>query len=60
MSRAFNNGIGMVVIVGGDAAQSVRSCLEKKGETVYTIGVLVEREEGKEGCVLKNLEAWKG
>ena len=31
--------------------------LEEEGETVYTIGTLVERGE-KEGCVLRNLESW--
>ncbi|KAL2261311.1 hypothetical protein VTK26DRAFT_4427 [Humicola hyalothermophila] len=59
MARAFNNGVGMVIAVEKDKVDEVVGVLEGVGETVYRIGVLVERE-GKEGvqCVLRNLERW--
>jgi len=60
MARTFNNGIGMVVAVGGgeDNVQRVAAALEAAGERVYRIGRLVARPEGGEGCVLRNLESW--
>ncbi len=56
MSRAFNNGLGMVV---SDAASGeVLRALEADGETVYRVGRLVRRKEGDGGCVWLNLDAW--
>jgi len=40
MRRAFNMGIGMVVVVAPDAAADVRAVLEGEGETVFEIGDL--------------------
>lgn len=57
MARTFNNGVGMVAIVGASDVERVVGVLEAEGEKVFTIGRLVKREEGK-GCVLKGLEAW--
>lgn len=40
MYRVFNMGIGYVLIVAPDFADSVKEKLEKSGETVYKIGVI--------------------
>ncbi len=40
MYRVFNMGIGYVLIVAPDFAESVKEKLEKSGETVYQIGVI--------------------
>ena len=44
MRRAFNLGIGMVVVVAPDAAPAVRATLEAEGETVFEIGHLHPRD----------------
>nr|MBV6629851.1 phosphoribosylformylglycinamidine cyclo-ligase [Oceanococcus sp. HetDA_MAG_MS8] len=38
MWRTFNCGIGMTVIVPAASAAAAKQCLEKQGETVWTIG----------------------
>ncbi|KAI1769538.1 phosphoribosylamine--glycine ligase [Hypoxylon sp. FL1150] len=58
MARTFNNGVGMVAVVGAADADVVKAQLVEAGETAYTIGKLVARNDGVEGCVLKNLESW--
>ncbi|PGG97255.1 phosphoribosylamine-glycine ligase [Polytolypa hystricis UAMH7299] len=60
MGRAFNNGLGMIVIVKRESASAVKQFLEQKGETVYVVGELVDKasRDGQE-CVLKNLESWE-
>ncbi|KAI6092447.1 phosphoribosylamine--glycine ligase [Hypoxylon rubiginosum] len=58
MARTFNNGVGMVAVVSAADADIVKGQLVKAGETVYTIGKLIARADGVEGCVLKNLESW--
>ncbi|EEH03944.1 phosphoribosylformylglycinamidine cyclo-ligase [Histoplasma capsulatum G186AR] len=58
MGRAFNNGIGMVIVVGKEDVALVKGLLEGKGEKVFVVGELVAREED-EGCVLKSLESWE-
>lgn len=56
-ARVFNTGLGMVLVVGqANLVQAVRE-LEAAGETVFTVGKLVERT-GDEGCVLRNLQDW--
>ncbi|OBT55005.1 phosphoribosylamine-glycine ligase/phosphoribosylformylglycinamidine cyclo-ligase [Pseudogymnoascus sp. 24MN13] len=57
MGRTFNTGVGMVAVVAKENVEQLIKELEEEGETVYTIGTLVERGE-KEGCVLRNLESW--
>ncbi len=42
MLRTFNCGIGMIVIVSADKADEAKALLEAEGETVLTIGTLVE------------------
>ena len=50
MNRTFNNGIGMVVIVAAEHAHATAATLREQGETVYTIGSIVERQQ--QPCVL--------
>lgn len=57
MSRTFNNGIGMVLVVSDIAHGEVTRILEGQGETVFKIGKLVSRAED-DGCTLTNLEKW--
>ncbi|PKS12928.1 hypothetical protein jhhlp_000269 [Lomentospora prolificans] len=54
MCRAFNTGIGMLVVVSAENAGQATKVLADAGETVYTVGRLVKREEGAEGVVLLN------
>ena len=59
MATAFNNGVGMVLVVSEAASGEVVRMLEEEGgETVYRVGRLVERKEGGDGCVLLGLESW--
>ncbi|KAI0554146.1 phosphoribosylamine--glycine ligase [Xylaria curta] len=58
MARTFNTGVGMVAIVAAEDVEAVTQTLRDEGETVYTIGKLVERAQGGEGCVLKGSESW--
>jgi phosphoribosylformylglycinamidine cyclo-ligase len=44
MLRTFNCGIGMMVVVQKDRAEAVAKILQGAGETVYTIGRIVEKK----------------
>ena len=44
MRRAFNLGIGMVVVVAPDAVADIRAILEAEGESVHEIGDLAPRD----------------
>jgi len=46
MLRTFNMGIGMVAVTSAGVAESLKSALEKAGETVYMIGS-IEKGTGK-------------
>jgi phosphoribosylformylglycinamidine cyclo-ligase len=46
MNRTFNNGIGMVVVVGAQEAQATAATLRTQGEAVHEIGVIAARGEG--------------
>ncbi len=46
MSRTFNNGIGMVVVIDAASAAACADRLREAGETVYEIGVILERGDG--------------
>ena len=46
MNRTFNNGIGMVVVVGAGDAQAVAATLRMHGETVYQIGAIAHQGGG--------------
>ncbi|MCJ1351163.1 MAG: hypothetical protein MMC33_001145 [Icmadophila ericetorum] len=56
-ARAFNTGIGMVLVVSEECVEEATSMLTEAGEKVYKIGKVVER--GGEGCILKNIETWR-
>ncbi|QGA22001.1 hypothetical protein EYB26_009715 [Talaromyces marneffei] len=59
MSRAFNCGVGMILVVDSDCVDAVKQSLEQDGETVYKIGELkVRGGEKDEGCVLYGLDTW--
>ena len=56
MARTFNCGIGMVLAVEASEAASLAADLAAAGETVFTIGTVVE---GDKGCtVFGSTEAW--
>ncbi|KJZ75679.1 Bifunctional purine biosynthetic protein ADE1 [Hirsutella minnesotensis 3608] len=57
MCRTFNVGIGMVIAVEADKADAVARALGTT-ETVYRIGRLTTRQNGDQGCVVQNLQAW--
>jgi len=60
MARTFNCGIGMVVIVASQSADSVRSVLESEGETVFQLGAVIESAEDTPEVVIEGLEdAWR-
>ena len=46
MAATFNCGLGMVAIASPDAAGAVEGTLREHGETVATVGAVVERERG--------------
>ncbi|KAF3483731.1 phosphoribosylformylglycinamidine cyclo-ligase [Arthroderma uncinatum] len=59
MARAFNNGIGMLVVVDEAESASIKKYLEELNETVFVVGSLAAKaDEKEEGCVIKNLQTW--
>ncbi|KXN88719.1 Bifunctional purine biosynthetic protein ADE1 [Leucoagaricus sp. SymC.cos] len=54
MARTFNNGIGMVLVVGEAKVGEVRRVVEQMGEVVYEIGKVVRGR----GVQMRNLEVW--
>ncbi|RKF57355.1 Bifunctional purine biosynthetic protein ADE1 [Golovinomyces cichoracearum] len=60
MARTFNNGIGMVAVVGQENLDEVILEFKAAGETVYQIGHLEARQEnhGKDRIILQNIEKW--
>ena len=44
MLRTFNCGVGMVVVVSAQKADEVTKVLSREGETVMTLGTLIERK----------------
>ena len=55
-ARAFNTGLGMVLVVSDKHAIQAIDELEASGETAYRVGKVVPRDG--EGCILNNLQAW--
>ncbi len=51
MNRTFNNGIGMVVVIGADQAEACAATLRSLGETVYTIGQITPQGDGAQVVV---------
>ncbi|EEQ32640.1 Bifunctional purine biosynthetic protein ADE1 [Microsporum canis] len=59
MARAFNNGIGMVVVVDKSESANIKKYLEELNETVFIVGSLAEKASGNDkGCVLRNMQTW--
>ena len=58
LARTFNCGIGMVVIVEADKAAALTKILEDGGETVSTIGTVVERNDA-ELVEIAGIETWQ-
>lgn len=55
--RAFNTGLGMILVVSKDNMEAVVAELEDAGEKVFEVGSLVKRNE--DACVLEKLQAWE-
>ncbi|KAK5162636.1 hypothetical protein LTR04_003197 [Oleoguttula sp. CCFEE 6159] len=55
-ARAFNTGLGMVLVVAAEKAEEATAVLRQAGETVFRVGRLVERQDS--GCILQDLEKW--
>jgi phosphoribosylformylglycinamidine cyclo-ligase len=51
MNRTFNNGIGMVVVVGPANAEATAATLRASGESVHTIGVIAHQGSGPQVVV---------
>jgi phosphoribosylformylglycinamidine cyclo-ligase len=53
MLRTFNCGVGMIAVVPAVEADKVAAVLAAEGETVFTLGRMVTREEGAAGTIYK-------
>ncbi|MBD8553030.1 phosphoribosylformylglycinamidine cyclo-ligase [Rhizobium sp. CFBP 8762] len=51
MLRTFNCGVGMIVVVAAEDAERVAAALTDEGETVFTLGRMVAREDGAPGTI---------
>lgn len=61
MSRTFNCGIGMVLIVDEEHVAEITALLMEVGEKVFRVGALVPRTEisGEHSVLVENAErAW--
>lgn len=57
MYRVLNCGIGMIVVISADQADSAKQHLEAAGEQVFTLGEIVIREGDEAQVRLENLKA---
>ena len=53
MNRTFNNGIGMVVVIGAEQAQACADHLRAAGEQVHVIGVIAAQGEPSAAVVVR-------
>ncbi|WP_075290358.1 phosphoribosylformylglycinamidine cyclo-ligase [Pararhizobium arenae] len=53
MLRTFNCGVGMIAVVPAEESEKVAAVLTAEGETVFTLGRMVAREEGAAGTIYK-------
>ncbi|SFB49982.1 phosphoribosylformylglycinamidine cyclo-ligase [Rhizobium sp. NFR07] len=53
MLRTFNCGVGMIVVVSAENAQTLTDVLTAQGETVVQLGRMVDRPEGGAGVIYK-------
>jgi len=58
LARTFNCGIGMIVIVKPDQAETITKKLEDNGESVFQIGYLKARAPGAQPVILENIDNW--
>ncbi|HVJ35292.1 MAG TPA: phosphoribosylformylglycinamidine cyclo-ligase [Terriglobia bacterium] len=58
MSRTFNCGIGMILVVAADRAAEVEKVLQGQNETVHRIGKIGARAKDAPGCVVNNTANW--
>jgi phosphoribosylformylglycinamidine cyclo-ligase len=57
MTRVFNSGIGMVLVVAAERADDATRLLQEAGETVYRLGRVTPRA-GRDGCIVSHLDSW--
>lgn len=57
MARTFNCGLGMVMIVEPAKAAAIKTLLESDGETVFTIGSVVSRQDDTPQVIIDNQDA---
>ncbi len=53
MLRTFNCGVGMIAVVPAAEGDKVAAVLAGEGETVFTLGRMVARQEGAPGTIYK-------
>ena len=58
LSKTFNMGIGMVLVISPKDLDEVTSLLRTFGEDVIEIGRLVTRGDGMAGCIIENGDGW--
>jgi len=57
MARTFNCGIGMILIVSSERQSEAEDALRQAGETVFTIGTVIERTGDAEAVIIGNASA---
>jgi phosphoribosylformylglycinamidine cyclo-ligase len=57
MARTFNCGIGLAVVAAADKADAIAALLRAEGETVFTIGSVISRENGAPQVIIDNDQA---
>jgi phosphoribosylaminoimidazole synthetase len=61
MTRTFNCGVGMAVIVAADRVQDVAASLREAGETVAVVGDIVPHDERRPRLEIEGIDqAWPG
>ena len=58
LTRTFNCGIGMIVIVNPEHVAAVTAKLTEYGETVFEIGCLKSRKPNSSNVVIENTDSW--
>ena len=58
LARTFNCGIGMIVIVKPDQAETITKKLQDSGERVFQIGHLKARAPGAQPVIIENMNDW--
>lgn len=58
LSRTFNMGIGMVLIVSESEKREVIAIFQDYGDEIFEIGKLVKREEGMHACIVEGMDDW--